>query len=136
MSSLVDNQNMYGLEIPTVAFSVFDNQNMYQLEFAEVPADAFSVFDLSMVLPRPLPRTYKATCTICLDRCHTSDSNNRFSVCCICNSRRIPLMQSFIRRYLVCKKLKRIRNQELAYRWFTTKDINGGDFSRLIGSFL
>ena len=121
MSSLVDNQNMYG--------------------FTEVPTDAFSEFDLSISTPITITRinftrTYKANCTICLDRCHTSDSNNRFIVCCICNSRRIPLMQSFIRRYLVCKKLKRIRNQELAYRWFTTKDINGGDFSRLIGSFL
>ena len=103
--------------------------------FPEVPSDAFSEFNLDNIQPIPLVRTYKAYCSICLGRAYTTTQNTFFCYCYTCTFNLIPFLQRIVRGYLVRQKLKRLKNKELIYRWFTQKGINGGDLTNKIGSF-
>ena len=120
MSFLSDIENMDGFpEVPSDAFSAFDLDNINSMSclsdiknmdgFPEVPSDAFSAFDLDNIQPKPLTRTYKAVCPMCLGRAYTTMPNNFFSYCYTCTFDLIPFLQSIVRGYLVRQKLKRLK---------------------------
>ena len=112
-----------------------DNQNM---GFQEIPIDAFEAFNLDEYEPQQplLMRSYKATCPFCYKRSHTYERHNRVCLCITCEKYLIPSIQGIARGFLVRKKLQRLRKKELVNRWFVTKGVNGGDFSKIISKFL
>lgn len=60
----------------------------------------------------------------------------RVLACDYCKTITIPFIQKHTRGFLIRKKLKKLKQKESIYRWFTVNNIDGGDFSREISSFL
>ena len=86
--------------------------------------------------PPPLVRTYKAYCSYCRGMATSYDPMIRVLPCEFCKTITIPFIQKHARGFLVRKKLKKLKQKESIYRWFTVKHIDGRDFSREISSFL
>ncbi len=94
-------------------------------------------FDELFDMPPPsLVRTYKAYCSYCRGTATSYDPMIRVLPCEFCKTITIPFIQKRARGFLVRKKLKKLKQKESIYRWFTVKHIDGGDFSREISSFL
>ena len=92
--------------------------------------------ELGDVQPPPLLRTYKAHCSYCRGMAISYDPMIRVLPCHFCKTITIPFIQKHARGFLVRKKLKKLKQQESIHKWFTTKHIDGGNFSREISSFL
>lgn len=84
----------------------------------------------------PLRRTYKAYCPFCEGMTTSYVQTIRDVPCEFCTRITIPTIQKYVRGFLVRQKLKKLKRKEAIHRWFTSKDVNGKDFSHLIYSFL
>ena len=94
------------------------------------------LFDLPPPPPPLLVRTYKAYCSNCNGMATSYDPMIRILPCEFCKTVTIPFIQKNIRGFLVRKKLKKLKQKESIYRWFTSRGINGVEFSQKIHSFL
>lgn len=86
--------------------------------------------------PLPLRRTHKAYCPVCGGMSTSYDQRIRDVPCEFCKMVTVPKMQKYVRGFLVRQKLKKLAQKETVHRWFTSKGVNGMDFSYRISSFL
>ena len=86
--------------------------------------------------PHPLVRTHTAYCSYCRGMATSYDPMIRVLPCYFCKTITIPFIQKHVRGFLVRQKIKKLKQKESIYRWFTVKQIHGGDLSRKISSFL
>ena len=86
--------------------------------------------------PPPLVRTYKAYCTYCGCMATSYDPTVIVLPCQFCTAITLPIIQKLVRGFLVRRKLKKLKQKESIYRWFTNKNVNGSEFSHQIHSFL
>jgi len=99
-----------------------------------INCDDDELFDLPP--PPLLVRMYKAYCSHCSGMATSYDPMIRVLPCYFCKTITIPFIQKHIRGFLVRKKLKKLKQKESIHKWFITRHIDGGDFSREIYSFL
>lgn len=85
--------------------------------------------------PPPLVRTYKAYCPFCRCIATSSDPTMRVVSCKFCKTATL-IIQKHVRGFLVRKKLKKLKQKETIHIWFTSKNVDGVDFSHQIHSFL
>ena len=82
----------------------------------------------------PLTRTYTAYCPYCGSMTSTFDPCNRIVFCLFCIKSKT--IQKNIKGFLVRKKVRKLKEKELIFRWLMKNNVSGIELSRKISLFL